>query len=155
MKPVEPDALNTVLSGAIQAWKKESEIQRYKSSGIYDEVKRERLSRNFTAACEDQPYDRDELVASFPKAEAYDLTLLYFYQTHQPDRYIKLLSDNLMERGWGNIFLVPSDRHISVMISTRGKFQEIEQLITNLFDIPVRLASGYGLDSVGGFGLFV
>lgn len=144
MKPVEPDALNTVLKGAIQAWKNESEKRRDKASGIYDEVKRERLSRHFIAACEDQPFDRDELEAGIPKAAAYDLTLLYFYQAHQPDRYMKQLSDNLMERGWGNVFSVLSDRHIHVMISASGKLREIEQAITNLLDIPVRLAGGYG-----------
>lgn len=148
MKPLEPEALNTVLAGAVQAWKNESELRRDKLSGIYDEVKRERLSRNFTAACHGQPYDQDELAASIPKAEAYDLTLLYFYQTHQPDRYIKLLSDNLTERGWGNAFYVPSDRHIGIMVSIKGKIQAIEQSITDLFDIPVRLASGYGFSQL-------
>ncbi|MBW5446496.1 response regulator [Cohnella sp. CFH 77786] len=144
MKPVEPEALNTVLEGAIHAWRNESEKRRDIASGIYDQVKRERLSRNIIAACEGRPYDRDDLEASIPKAEACDLTLLYFYQAHQPDHYVKLLSDNLTERGWGNIFSVPSDRHIGVMITERGKFREIEQWIRNHFDIPVRLASGSG-----------
>ncbi|GGG22408.1 response regulator [Paenibacillus abyssi] len=148
MKPVNPEELNVILEGAVQTWNNEREARRDKQSGIHDEVRRERWSRNVNAACDGRPYDRDILTESIPYAENYEFTLIYFYQSHMPESYIKRLSEELIELDFGNVFSLQTERHLYVMISAAGKLQAIERWIAKLVDIPVRLTGAFPVRSL-------
>jgi len=141
LKPVESSALNKVLEGAILAWNND-EAQRQKDSAVEHETERLRNNQLITAVFEGEPCNWEDLAMCLPKADAYDLTLLYFYHTHSADTYINRLADELISKDWGNAFVLQTDDRIGVMISSRGCTLRIEEWISNHFDIPLRLVSG-------------
>ncbi|MFD1776448.1 response regulator transcription factor [Paenibacillus rhizophilus] len=147
LKPVEADALNTALEGAIMAWNSE-EAERRGDSVIAQEAKRLHSNRLITAACEGEPLNGEDLARYLPKADAYDLTLLYFYHTHNAGTYVNRLAEEMMAQEWGNAFVLQNDDNIGLVISSRGSKLSIEQWISNRFDIPVRLVSGDSLTSL-------
>ncbi|AKG37320.1 response regulator [Paenibacillus durus] len=147
LKPVEADALNTVLEGAILAWNRE-EAERRSDSVVAQEAERMHSNRLITAACEGEPWNGEDLARYLPQADAYDLTLLYFYHTHSADTYINPLAEEMMAQEWGNAFVLQNGDCIGLVISSRGSKLSIEQWISNHFDIPVRLVSGDPLTSL-------
>ena len=78
MKPIEDEMLNETLAGAVKAWKKEEEERRNLEPGFYEEVKKFRLNREITSACNGELFDSDEIALSLPQADAYDLTIDLF-----------------------------------------------------------------------------
>lgn len=148
MKPIEDELLNEALTSAINAWKLEEEERRNVESGFYEEVKSFRLNREITSACNGESFDVDAIASSLPQADAYDLTLLYFYQTHHSEPYIQHLSRELDARRLGNVYTLQNDPHVSMILSAVGQFFEVEEWITQQFDIPVRLVSGYSIRSL-------
>lgn len=141
LKPVEASALNTVLEGAISAWNSE-EAERQKGVAAAREDERLHLNQIISAACEGEPCNWEDLAKCLPKADAYDLALLYFYHTHSPDSYINRLAEELAAEERGNAFVLQTDESIGLVISSRGQRLFIEQWISDRFDIPVRLVSG-------------
>ncbi|WP_169086718.1 helix-turn-helix domain-containing protein [Paenibacillus sp. PL91] len=148
MKPIEEELLNETLAGAVQAWEKGEEERRHSESGFYEEVKTYRLNREVTSASKGELFDSEEIAMSLPQADAYDLTMMYFYQTHHSGPYLQLLSDELVSREWGNAYALQNDPNVCVILSVHGQFFPIEEWITQRFDIPVRLVSGPSLESL-------
>lgn len=148
MKPVEDQLLNEALAGAVNAWKQEEEERHNIESGFYEEVKLFRLNREITSACNGESFDSNEIASSLPKADEYEFTLMYFYQSHHSEPYIQQLSCELEARILGNAFTLQNDPHISVILSVQGQFFEVEEWITQHFDIPVRLVSGHPIRSL-------
>lgn len=148
MKPIEEELLNETLAGAVQAWEKGEEERRHSESGFYEEVKTYRLNREVTSASKGELFDSEEIAMSLPQADAYDLTMMYFYQTHHSGPYLQLLSDELVSREWGNAYALQNDPNVCVILSVHGQFFPIEEWITQHFDIPVRLVSGPSLESL-------
>lgn len=148
MKPIEDQLLNEAVAGAVNAWKLEEEERHNVESGFYEEVKSFRLNREITSACNGESFDSDAISSSLPQADAYDLTLMYFYQAHHSEPYIQHLSRELDARRLGNAFTLQNDPHVSVILSAEGQFFEVEEWITQQFDIPVRLVSGYSIRSL-------
>ncbi|MDT3428697.1 two-component system response regulator YesN [Paenibacillus forsythiae] len=147
LKPVEEDVLNTVLEGAISAWNSE-EAERRSDSAVVQETERLHRNRLITAACEGGPWNEEDLARYLPKADAYDLTLLYFYHSHSADTYINRLAEEMTAQEWGNAFVLQNDDCTGLLISPRGSKFPVEQWISNQFDIPVRLAGGDPLTSL-------
>lgn len=148
LKPIESEALHAVLEGAIRDWKNEEDDRRDKESGFIDEVRRLRIQRMVTAACEGEPCDWEEIARSLPKADIFDFTLIHFYHAHQSNSYIKRLADELIAREWGNAFMLQTDGNPCLIISKSGKLFSIEEWMNLHFDIPVRLVSGDPIKSL-------
>ncbi|ARK30070.1 response regulator [Halalkalibacter krulwichiae] len=141
LKPIEVDALNQALSGAVNAWKSEEEERQNKESGIYEDVKSLRMNRVVTAACNGEPFDAGQISLCLPQADGYDLALLSFYQMHDSDSYIQLLTKELCDRKWGNAFALLNDHHLCVVMTVPGKWLAVEEWISHHFDIPIRYFS--------------
>ncbi|MDV2686163.1 response regulator [Alkalihalophilus lindianensis] len=141
LKPIEVDALNQALSGAVNAWKSEEEERQNKESGIYEDVKSLRLNRVVTQACNGEPFDAEQISLCLPQADRYDLALISFYQMHDLDSYIQLLGKELCDRKWGNAFALLNDHHLCVVMTLPGKWLAIEEWISLHFDIPIRYVS--------------
>ncbi|MDQ6422857.1 helix-turn-helix domain-containing protein [Paenibacillus sp. LHD-117] len=148
MKPIEDEMLNETLAGAVKAWETGEEERRKTESGFYEDVKQFRLNREITAASNGEPFDSGEIALSLPQADAYDLTMMYFYQTHRPDPYLRLLTDELAMREWGNAYVLQNDPNSCVILSVHGQFIRVEEWITQHIDIPVRLVSGHPIESL-------
>ncbi|MDQ0897698.1 MULTISPECIES: helix-turn-helix domain-containing protein [unclassified Paenibacillus] len=148
MKPIENEMLNETLAGAVKAWKNGEEERRNMESGFYEEVKMFRLNREITSASNGELFDSDEIALSLPQADAYDLTMMYFYHAHHSDPYLQLLTDELVIREWGNAFALQNDPNVCVILSVHGRFFPIEEWITQHFDIPVRLVSSPPIESL-------
>jgi two-component system response regulator YesN len=148
LKPIEEEMLNETLAEAVKAWKKEEKERSNIESGFYEEVKRFRLNREITSACNGELFDHDEVALSLPQADAYDLTLIYCYQAHHSDPYLQLLTDELVIQEWGNAYALQNDPNVFVILSVHGQLFPIEEWITQNFDIPVRLVSGLPLESL-------
>jgi two-component system response regulator YesN len=148
MKPIEGEMLNETLAGAVKAWETGEEERRNMESGFYEEVKMFRLNREITSASNGELFDSDEIALSLPQADAFDLTMMYFYQAHHSDPYLKLLTDELVKREWGNAFALQNDPNVCVILSVHGQLFPIEEWITQHFDIPVRLVSGPPIQSL-------
>ncbi|MFC0472610.1 response regulator [Halalkalibacter kiskunsagensis] len=141
LKPIEPEALNQALFGAVNAWKSEEEERHNKESGFYEDVKSLRMNRVVTAACNGEPFDAGQIASCFPQADGYDLALISFYQMHDSDSYIQLLANELYDREWGNAFALLNDHHLCVVITVHGQWVAVEEWISHHFDIPIRLVS--------------
>lgn len=148
LKPIEPELLNETLAGAVKAWNQEEEERRDIKSGLYEEVKRFRLNREMTSACIGEAFYSDEIALSLPQADAYDLTLVQFYQNHHSDPYLQLLTDVLVTREWGNAFALQNAPNLCVILTVHRQFFPVEEWIAQHFDIPVRLVSGFPLASL-------
>ncbi|MDF2647711.1 MAG: chemotaxis protein CheY [Paenibacillus sp.] len=148
MKPIENEMLNETLAGAVKAWKNGEEERRNMESGFYEEVKKFCLNREITSASNGELFDFDEIALSLPQADAYDLTMMYFYHAHHSDPYLQLLTDELVIRGWGNAFALQNEPNVCVILSVQGQFFPIEEWITQRFDIPVRLVSSPPIESL-------
>lgn len=147
LKPIEPDALNTALEGAIQAWRAD-EAKRQRDADFSAQERWLQGNRSVTAASEGKPFNWEELAVSLPKADTFDLTLLNFYQSYNANDYIKPLSDELVLREWGNAFVLQTDPHVGVVISKCGQLPAIEKWIINHMDVPIRLVSGEPISSM-------
>lgn len=148
LKPIETEALNEALSGAVEALKKEAAELNPIPSGLYKEARKLHASRLITAACEGEPFDPDDVAAYLPKSDLYDVTLLCFYEAHHPDPYIQRFGELLEERGWGSIFSLHNNRSVCLLISTHGYLLLLEDWISREFDLPVRLVSGEPIASL-------
>lgn len=148
MKPIEEDMLNETLAGAIQAWEQGEEERRNSESGFYDEVKTFRLNREITSASKGEPFDSNPIALSLPRADAYDLTLMYFYQSHHWGPYLQLLAEELVTQERGNAYALQNEPNVCVILSSQGQFFKVEEWITQQFDIPVRLVTGPPIESL-------
>ena len=148
LKPIENEMLNETLERAVESWKKEEEERSNVEQGVYEEAKKLRLNKGVTAACNGELFDPGEIALSLPQADAYDLTLIYFYQTHHSDPYLQHLTDELVTREWGNAYALQNDPNVCVILSVHGQFFPVEEWITQHIDIPVRLVSGLPLTSL-------
>lgn len=142
MKPIEDKMLNDALEGALEAWKQEEEERHDLESGFYEEVRMFRLNREITSACNGESFDADEISLALPQAEVYDFTMMYFYQSHHSEPYIQLLTQELVNQEWGNVFTLQNEPNVCVILSVQGQFFLMEEWITEHFDIPVRLVNG-------------
>ncbi|RBW70759.1 response regulator transcription factor [Bacillus taeanensis] len=147
LKPIEEESLNKALASSVECWKNEEEERRKRDSGFYEDVERLRMNRLITAACNGESFDAEEMSLCLPQADAYDLTLISFYQMHHSDSYIELLANELCNREWGNAFSLQNDHNICVVITVRGQWLSVEEWIIRHFDIPVRLVSEVPLKS--------
>jgi two-component system response regulator YesN len=148
LKPIEPEALNQALFGAVSAWKSEEEERHNKESGIYEDVKSLRMNRVVTAACNGEPYDAGQIASCLPQADGYDLALISFYQMHDSDSYIQMLANELCDRKWGNAFTFLNDHHLCVVMTIQGQWVAVEEWINHHFDIPIRFVSEIPLKSL-------
>jgi two-component system response regulator YesN len=148
LKPIEDEMLNEALTRAVESWKMEEEERRNIKSGFYEEVKKFRINREMTFACNGEGFDFEEIALSLPQADAYDLTLIYFYQTQHSDHYLQLLTEELIRSEWGNVYAIQNDRNLCVILSIHGQFFLIEEWITRQCTIPIRLVSGLPLESL-------
>ncbi|WP_299094056.1 response regulator [uncultured Metabacillus sp.] len=146
LKPIEADAFNHTLAEAVRSWEKEEEDRHYKES--YEDVKRLRMNQVVTAACVGELFNSNELVSYLPPSEKYDLTLISFYQMHHAYPYIQLLDDELIIQKLGNAFALQTDHSLCLVITKHGKWLEIEEWISQQFDIPVRLVNGDPISSL-------
>ncbi len=141
LKPIEAEALNKALFGAVNAWANEEEERHNKESGFYEDVKSLRMNRVVTAACNREPFDAGQIASCLPQADVYDLALISFYQMHDSDSYIQLLANELCDREWGNAFAFLNDYNLCVVINVHGKSVAVEEWISHHFDVPIRLVS--------------
>jgi two-component system response regulator YesN len=148
LKPIEAEALNEALFGAVNAWDNEEEERRNKESGFYEDVKSLRMNRVVTAACNSEPFDAEQIASCLPQADGYDLTLISFYEMHDSDSYIQLLANELCDREWGNAFALLNDHNLCVVITVHGQWLAVEEWISHHFDIPIRLVSEVPLKSL-------
>lgn len=147
MKPIEDATLNETLEGAVTAWKQEEEERHNRESGFYEEVKEFRLNREITSACNGESFDAEQIVMAIPQAELYDLTVMYFYHTHYSEPYVQLLTQEMVNQEWGNVFALQNDPQVCVILSVQGQFFKVEEWMTEHFDVPVRLVSGLPIQS--------
>lgn len=147
LKPIESEALNAALEGAVKAWKAD-EAKRQRDDAVAAKERWLQGNRLVTAAYEGKPFDWDSLAASLPKSGMYDLTLLYFYQSYNAAGYINRLSDELILREWGNAFLLQTDYNTVIVISKQGSMPSVEKWIASHIDVPVRLVSGEPMSSL-------
>ncbi|AJY75889.1 response regulator [Paenibacillus beijingensis] len=150
LKPIESEALNEALSGAIQMLKKEAAERNPISSGLYKEARKLHANKLITAACEGEPFDPVDVAAYLPKADLYDVTLICFYESHHPDPYIARLDELLEERGWGSVFRLHHNRSVCLLISIHGQLLLLEDWISREFDMPLRLVSGEPITTFAG-----
>ena len=148
LKPIEDEILNETLAEAVNAWNKEAEERRNSEPGINEEIELFRLNREMTAAFNGEQYDCDKIALSLPKADAYDLTLVYLYQTHHPGSFFQLLKEEIVTRELGNVYSLQNDSNLCVILSVHGNFLSVEELISRNSEIPVRLVSGFSLQSL-------
>lgn len=148
MKPIEDKVLNEALEGAIKAWRQEEKERQNMESGLYEEVRTFRLNREITSACNGEAFDEGEISLALPKADGYDFTMMYFYQSHHSEPYIQYLTQELVQQEWGNAFALQNDPNVCVILSVQGQLFQIEEWITQHYDIPVRLVSGASFRSL-------
>ncbi|MFC0561360.1 response regulator [Halalkalibacter alkalisediminis] len=141
LKPIEAEALNNALFGAVKAWANEEEERHNKESGFYEDVKSLRMNRVVTAACNREPFDAGQIASCLPQADVYDLALLSFYQMHDSDSYIQLLAHELCDREWGNAFAFLNDHNLCVVITVQGQWVAVEEWISHHFDVPIRFVN--------------
>ncbi len=149
LKPIEADAFNKTLEEAVKSWANEEEVRANKDTGVYEDVKRFRGNQLVTAACMGEHFDKNDIESYVPKADGYNLTLISFYQMHNPAPYIQLLADELVERKIGNVFALQNDHNLCLVITIPDHWLSVEEWISHQFDIPVRLVCGEPLESLG------
>ena len=79
------------------------------------------LNRGVTAACNGELFDADEIALSLPQADAYDLTLIYFYQDPSFGSLPPAFTDELVTREWGNAYALQNDPNVCLIISVHGQ----------------------------------
>lgn len=149
LKPIEADAFNKTLEEAVKSWANEEEVRANEETGVYEDVKRFRSNQLVTAACMGEHFDQNDIESYLPKADGYSLTLISFYQMHNPAPYIQLLADELVERKIGNVFALQNDHNLCLVITIPDHWLSVEEWISHQFDIPVRLVCGEPLESLG------
>lgn len=136
LKPIEEDAFNETLEKAIQSWKDEQQ-----TLISTEEAKRQKLNQLITAACLGEPAELELLKPYIPQAESFEVTLLSFYQMHQPDSYLESLADHLAQLGIGYAFKLQTESNLGLVITKRGEWLAAEEWLSEHLDIPVRLIS--------------
>lgn len=134
LKPIEYEAFNHTLEKSVQAWKDD-----FEHAEVLEDVKKLRRNQLATAICLGDRSDSISLAEFLPESEGYKLTLLSFYQMHNPDPYIQKLSDELTDRKLGNAFSLQTDLNLCLVITIRDQWLSVEEWISQEFDIPVRL----------------
>lgn len=134
LKPIEYEAFNHTLEKSVQAWKDD-----FEHAEVLEDVKKLRRNQLATAICLGDRSDSISLAEFLPESEGYKLTLLSFYQMHNPDLYIQKLSDELTDRKLGNAFSLQTDLNLCLVITIRDQWLSVEEWISQEFDIPVRL----------------
>ncbi|WP_137790888.1 response regulator [Bacillus sp. E(2018)] len=137
LKPVEDEAFNNVLKKAVAAYDEESKSRLYQEDAV-----KIRWSQTMLAACLGEPADLDFIASNLPPSEKYDLTLLTFYQMHQPAPFIEKLADQLVEQEIGNAVMLSGDSNQSVLITLPEEWLFVEERLSRELDIPVRLVKG-------------
>ncbi|PHD76710.1 DNA-binding response regulator [Bacillus sp. AFS043905] len=136
LKPIEYEAFNHTLEKSVQAWKDD-----FEHAEVLEDVKKLRRNQLATAICLGDRSDSISLAEFLPESEGYMLTLLSFYQMHNPDLYIQKLSDELTDRKLGNAFSLQTDLNLCLVITIRDQWLSVEEWISQEFDIPVRLVT--------------
>lgn len=136
LKPIEYEAFNHTLEKSVQAWKDD-----FEHAEVLEDVKKLRRNQLATAICLGDRSDSISLAEFLPESEGYMLTLLSFYQMHNPDHYIEKLSDELTDRKLGNAFSLQTDLNLCLVITIRDQWLSVEEWISQEFDIPVRLVT--------------
>ncbi|SDN52457.1 two-component system, response regulator YesN [Fictibacillus solisalsi] len=137
LKPIEEEAFNATLEKAANAWKEEQQKLLFT-----EDAKRLRLNQVITAACQGEPADLELAAPYLPEAETYEVTLLSFYQMHQPDAHLHDLADYLLERRLGYAFKLQHQHNSGLVITVPGEWLAAEEWLVHHLDIPVRLVSG-------------
>lgn len=141
LKPIEPDAFNQTLERAVAEWTNDEEKRLYEETGLYEDAKKLQMSQLVWAVCSGDMTDLPHLQSALPATEAYDVTLLSFYQMHQPAPYIQALADELAERTLGHAFELQRDATLCLVITIQGHWLAAEEWISHHMDLPVRLVS--------------
>jgi two-component system response regulator YesN len=142
LKPIEYEAFNHTLKKSVQAWKDD-----FQHAEVLEDAKKLRKNQLATAICLGDRSDADSLAELLPESAGYELTLLSFYQMHNPDSYIEKLSEELKDRRLGNAFSLQTDLNLCLVITIRGKWLSVEEWISREFDLPVRLVTGEPIES--------
>ncbi|RXZ00787.1 response regulator [Fictibacillus sp. S7] len=137
LKPIEEEAFNATLEKAANAWKEEQQNLLFT-----EDAKRLRLNQVMTAACLGEPAELELVAPYLPEAETYEVTLLSFYQMHQPDAHLDDMADHLLERWLGYAFKLQHQHNSGLVITVRGEWLAAEEWLVHHLDIPVRLVSG-------------
>ncbi|MBT2619140.1 response regulator, partial [Bacillus sp. ISL-78] len=110
LKPIEYEAFNHTLEKSVQAWKVD-----FEHAEVLEDVKKLRRNQLATAICLGDRSDSISLAEFLPESEGYMLTLLSFYQMHNPDFYIQKLSDDLTDRKLGYAFSLKTDLNLCLV----------------------------------------
>ncbi|MGP1910531.1 response regulator transcription factor [Metabacillus sp. JX24] len=137
LKPIEYEAFNHTLEKSVQAW-----IDDFQHAEVLEDAKKLRRNQVATSICLGDRTDTESLAEFLPEADDYELTLLSFYQMHQPEPYIQKLSEELMNRRLGNAFHLQTDLNLCLVITTPNQWLTAEEWISSEFDLPVRLVEG-------------
>lgn len=137
LKPIEYEAFNHTLEKSVQAW-----IDDFQHAEVLEAAKKLRRNQVATSICLGDRTDAESLAEFLPEADDYELTLLSFYQMHQPEPYIQKQSEELMNRRLGNAFHLQTDLNLCLVITTPNQWLSAEEWISSEFDIPVRLVEG-------------
>ncbi|MFY0760885.1 response regulator [Metabacillus dongyingensis] len=143
LKPIEYEAFNHTLKKSVQAWKDD-----FEHAEVLEDAKKLRRNQLATAICLGDRSDADSLAEFLPESAGYELTLLSFYQMHNPDSYIENLSDELMDRRVGNAFSLQTDLNLCLVITICDQWLSVEEYISREFDLPVRLVTGEPIESL-------
>ncbi|MDR0140337.1 response regulator [Metabacillus idriensis] len=143
LKPIEYEAFNNTLEKSVQAWKDD-----YQHAEVLEDAKKMRRNQLATAICLGERSDTDSLTEFLPESEGYELTLLSFYQMHNPDSYVEELADELTERKLGNAFSLQTDFNLCLVITIRDQWLSAEEWISQEIDVPVRLVTGEPIESL-------
>jgi len=138
LKPVEDDTFNQTLKKAVDSFLEEKEARVYQDDAI-----KLRISQSISAACHGEPADFGFIESNLPISDEYDLTLLSFYQMHQPAPYMESLADKLMDQEIGNAVMLYGDGNQCILITVPDQWLVVEECLNRELDIPVRLVKGH------------
>lgn len=143
LKPIEYEAFNHTLEKSVQAWKDD-----FQHAEVLEDAKKLRRNQLVTAICLGEFSDGDSLTEYLPESKGYELTLLSFYQMHNPDSFIQKLADELMDRKLGNAFFLQTDLNLSLVITINDQWLSVEEWISRESELPVRLVIGEPIESL-------
>lgn len=143
LKPIEYEAFNHTLEKSVQAWKDD-----FQHAEVLEDAKKLRRNQLVTAICLGEFSDGDSLTEYLPESKGYELTLLSFYQMHNPDSFIQKLADELMDRKLGNAFFLQTDLNLSLVITINDQWLSVEEWISRESELPVRLVTGEPIESL-------
>ncbi|MDW2879478.1 MULTISPECIES: response regulator transcription factor [Bacillaceae] len=148
LKPVDADALESVMQRAADALKKER-VKEAESDEFLEEARRLRADQWITEICTGREQNAELLLPFLPAEEA-DLTLLSFYQMHAPASYIPALAKELESRKIGSAFTFLGEENLCIAVTVKGHWQEAEGWISEHIPLPIRLVQETldGVDSL-------